>query len=187
MTGGHSVRNYFNSTPSVPVLTGRLFSGSSQETWDTLSQDQEYQSICQGRYIFSTAAQKHSAAHFQGLRRNSLRRSDGVVFDEEKHLPAIGPSSNLDWTPSHRTCCPSGCALHCSQHSQRLLSSPAEGALPLKGRGSYSLLCLSIPRWSFKRAQRERERGETAEMEIVWRLKPLGRSQSIQPINTNNI
>lgn len=68
-------------------------------------------------------------------------------------------------------------------------SAHPQRALPLKGGGSYSQLCLSIPRWSFKRAhspaERERERdskkGETAEIEIVWGVMELDRSQSIQP------
>lgn len=70
-------------------------------------------------------------------------------------------------------------------------------ALPLKGGSSYSQLCLSIPRWSFKRVhspaeregdrgrkrrgrgcqgEREREEGETAEMEIVPGLMEANRS-----------
>lgn len=44
-------------------------------------------------------------------------------------------------------------------------SARAQRALPFKGGGSYSQLCLSIPRWSFKRThslgERERERGDS--------------------------
>lgn len=51
-----------------------------------------------------------------------------------------GPDLSSDWLPV-----PSAVSIPC------FCSACPQRALPFKGGGSYSQLCLSIPRWSFKR------------------------------------
>lgn len=106
------------------------------------------------------------------------------MLDRKKHLHAIGPL--WSWVGHHR----SRPACYTAVSIPYFYSAHPQRALPLKGGGSYSQLCLSIPRWSFKRAhsptererEEEREGGETAEIEIVWVVTELDRSQFIQPI-----
>lgn len=76
-----------------------------------------------------------------------------------------------DWTALDQSCCLAGCLWRFSQHSPLLLSSTTA----FKRRGLIFSAMLSIPRWSFKRANRTSaqrgwgsEKGETAEIEIVW-------------------
>lgn len=92
---------------------------------------------------------KHSAAYFKKMVSECFNR---------KKKPACcripdGPSMKA----LEQTCRLAGCLLCCCQHS-RLRSAHTRGAVPLKGGGSYSQLCLSIPRWSFKRAPGPAER-----------------------------